>query len=132
MGPSLVGKTLGSYEILSLLGQGGMGEVYAAKDTRLGRTVALKILPPRMADVPERKARFEREAKAVAALNHPNIVTLHSVEEADGLQFLTMELVEGQPLGKLVPDHGLPPERLFELSIPIVDAVAAAHRKGIA
>ena len=132
MGPSLVGKTLGSYEILSLLGQGGMGEVYAAKDTRLGRTVALKILPPLMADVPERKTRFEREAKAVAALNHPNIVTLHSVEEADGLQFLTMELVEGQPLGKLVPDHGLPPERLFELSIPIVDAVAAAHRKGIA
>ena len=132
MGPSLVGKTLGSYEILSLLGQGGMGEVYAAKDTRLDRTVALKILPPSMADVPERRARFEREAKAVAALNHPNIVTLHSVEEADGLHFITMELVQGKPLGRLVPDHGLSPSRVFELAIPIVDAVAAAHRKGIA
>lgn len=132
MGPSLVGKVLGSYEILSLIGQGGMGEVYAAKDTRLDRTVALKILPPNMADVPDRRARFEREAKAVAALNHPNIVTLHSVEEADGLNFITMELVEGRPLGRLVPDHGLSPGRLFELAIPIVDAVAAAHRKGIA
>ncbi|MCA9726941.1 MAG: serine/threonine protein kinase [Candidatus Eisenbacteria bacterium] len=132
MGRTLVGKTLGSYKILSLIGQGGMGEVYAAKDTRLDRTVALKVLPPGMAEVPERRARFEREAKAVAALNHPHIVTLHSVEEADGWHFITMELVQGQPLHRLVPDHGLSPERVFELAIPIVDAVAAAHRKGIA
>ncbi|MEZ4653768.1 MAG: protein kinase [Candidatus Eisenbacteria bacterium] len=103
MGRTLVGKTLGSYKILSLIGQGGMGEVYAAKDTRLDRTVALKVLPPGMAEVPERRARFEREAKAVAALNHPHIVTLHSVEEADGWHFITMELVQGQPLHRSCP-----------------------------
>ena len=132
MSSSLIGKSLGQYEIVSLIGEGGMGEVYAARDTRLGRMVALKTLPPSMSNVPGRRTRFEREAKAVAALSHPNIVTLYSIEEIEGLHFLTMELVEGTSLRQLVPDHGLSPERLFELAIPIVDAVAAAHRKGIA
>ncbi len=94
---------LGAYEILSAIGAGGMGEVYVAEDAKLSRKVALKVLPLEMAARPERLMRFEREAKAVAALNHPNIVTIHSVEEADGLHFLTMELVEGKTLSEGFP-----------------------------
>ena len=90
-------KTLAHYEILSPLGAGGMGEVYRARDTRLGREVALKTLPPDMAADPERLARFQTEAKALAALDHPNIVTVHSVEEAEGVHFLTMASWRGRP-----------------------------------
>ena len=97
------GTRLGPYEIVAPLGAGGMGEVYRARDTRLGRDVAIKVLPEDVASDPDRLARFEREAKAVAALNHPNIVTLHSIEEADGVRFLTMELVEGQSLDRCWP-----------------------------
>jgi serine/threonine protein kinase len=86
---------LGAYEILALLGSGGMGEVYRARDPKLNRAIAIKILPETAAD-PERRARFEREAQTIAALNHPNIVTIHSVEEDNGVLFLTMELVEGK------------------------------------
>ena len=107
----MIGKRLNHYEILELLGKGGMGEVYVAEDTRLKRKVALRILPPEMAGDPERRARFEREAQAVAALNHPNIVTIHSVEEADGVRFLTMQLVEGKPLSELIPKGGMPLDR---------------------
>ena len=89
---------LGSYEIVGRLGTGGMGEVYRAKDLRLGRDVALKVLPADVASSPDRLARFEREARTVAGLNHPNIVTLYTVEDVDGVRFLTMELVEGQTL----------------------------------
>src|ERR1700738_5038482 len=96
------GTRLGIYEIQSPLGAGGMGEVYRATDTRLGRDVALKILPAEMARDPERLARFRREARAVATLNHPHIVTIFSVEEADGIHFLTMELVEGQSLDRQI------------------------------
>ena len=96
----MVGKKLAHYEIREKLGEGGMGEVYVAEDTRLDRRVALKVLPEKMAEDPERLERFEREAKAVAALNHPNIVTIHSVEEADGHHFITMELVEGKTLAE--------------------------------
>src|SRR5262245_15383692 len=92
------GSRLGPYEILSALGQGGMGEVYRARDPRLGREIAIKVLPRDVASHRDRLSRFEREAKAVAALNHPNLVTLHSIEEAGGVHFLTMELVEGQSL----------------------------------
>ena len=92
-----VGTRLGPYEILAPLGAGGMGEVYKARDPRLNRVVALKILPTTTAADPDVRARFKREAQSVAALNHPNIVTIHSVEEADGLLFLTLELVEGKP-----------------------------------
>ena len=94
---------LGAYQILESIGVGGMGEVYVAEDGKLSRKVALKVLPPEMAARPERLMRFEREAKAVAALNHPNIVTIYSVEKADDLHFLTMELVEGKTLSELIP-----------------------------
>ena len=86
----MIGTTLGHYRILEKLGTGGMGEVYAAEDTKLQRRVALKVLPPEMAADPERLQRFQQEARAIAALNHPNVVTIYSVEEADGVQFLTM------------------------------------------
>src|SRR5512134_3829237 len=92
------GTRLGPYQIAAPLGAGGMGEVYRARDTRLGRDIALKVLPDPVASSPDRLARLEREAKTVASLNHPNIVTLHSIEESDGTRFLTMELVEGRDL----------------------------------
>src|SRR5580698_10467370 len=92
------GQKLGPYEIVAPIGAGGMGEVYRARDPRLGRDVAIKVLTAAMAIDPERLARFQREARAVAALNHPHIVTIFSVEETDGVHFLTMELVEGQSL----------------------------------
>jgi len=93
----VVGKTLGHYRISDRLGKGGMGEVFRATDTRLDRQVALKTLPANVARNPERRARFEREAKVVASLNHPNIVTLHSVEEHQDVSFITMELSKGRP-----------------------------------
>jgi TolB-like protein len=125
------GTKLGSYEILSPLGAGGMGEVYRATDTKLGRDIALKVLPTEMAQDPERLARFRREAKVLAQLDHPNIVTIHSVEEADGVHFLTMQLVEGLPLDRLIPACGLPVEQIFEIASALGDALAAAHEKGI-
>ncbi len=108
-----------------------MGDVYRATDTKLGRSVALKILPPEMAHDPDRLARFQREARAVAALNHPHIVTLHSVEEAEGVHFLTMELVEGSSLHSLIPDEGFPVGQILAFGFDIADALAAAHDKGI-
>ena len=108
-----------------------MGEVYRATDTKLGRDVALKVLPAEMAQDPERLARFRREAKALAQLDHPNIVTIHSVEESDGVHFLTMQLVEGQPLDRLIPADGLPVEQIVEIASALGDALAAAHEKGI-
>src|SRR5208337_2791657 len=102
------GTKLGPYESQSPLGAGGMGEVYRATDTKLARDVALKVLPAEMAHDPERLARFRREAKALAQLDHPNIVTIYSVEECDGVHFLTMQLVEGQPLDRLISGNGLP------------------------
>jgi serine/threonine-protein kinase len=125
------GTRLGSYEILSALGAGGMGEVYRARDARLGREVAVKVLPAALAASPDSLARFEREARTVAALSHPNIVVLHSIEEEQGLRFLTLELVEGQGLERLVTPGGLPVARLLELAIPLADALAAAHEKGV-
>ncbi len=107
----MIGKNLAHYKILGPLGKGGMGEVYLAEDGRLGRKVALKTLPPEMAADPERRARFEREAKVVAALNHPNIVTIHSVEDDEGLSFITMEHVEGEVLSELIPEGGMPTRR---------------------
>jgi eukaryotic-like serine/threonine-protein kinase len=125
------GARLGPYEILSAIGAGGMGEVYRARDSRLGRDIAIKVLPHDVHAVPEHLARFEREAKAVAGLNHPNIVVLHSIEDAGGVRFITMELVEGQTLATLVTPGGLPLRRLLELSIPLADALVAAHEKGV-
>ncbi len=125
-----VGDRLGPYRLAGLLGKGGMGRVYAAEDGKLGRRVALKILPPEAASE-ERRRRFEREAKAVAALNHPNIVHLYSIEEEDGVFFLTMELVTGVTLGEIIPPGGLPMKRFFQIAIPIADALATAHERGV-
>ncbi|MEE9562194.1 MAG: protein kinase, partial [Thermoanaerobaculia bacterium] len=127
----MIGQTISHYRILEKLGAGGMGEVYLAEDTKLRRKVALKVLPEDMASDPERLERFKREARAVAALNHPNIVTIYSVEEVEGVHFLTMELVEGKTLADLVPAKGLKLDRFFELAIPIADALSVAHEKGI-
>jgi serine/threonine protein kinase len=132
----MIGQSIGHYKILDKLGAGGMGEVYRAEDTTLERQVALKILPAELASDPDRLVRFEREAKTLATLDHPNIVTIYTVESAgtsDGqtLHFLTMQLVEGRPLSELIPKGGLPLERIFEIAIPLADALAAAHDKGV-
>ena len=127
----VAGTKFGPYEIQSPLGAGGMGEVYRATDTKLGRDVALKVLPGEMAQDPERLARFRREAKALAQLDHPNIVTIYSVEECDGIHFLTMQLVEGLPLDRVIPQGGLPFEQIVEIASALGDALAAAHDKGI-
>ncbi len=127
----MIGRTLGHHRVLALLGKGGMGEVYLAEDAKLNRRVALKVLPAEMAGDPERRRRFEREAQAVAALNHPNIVMVHSVEEAEGVHFITMELVQGRTLSELIPKDGLPLGRFFELAVPLADAISAAHGRGI-
>ena len=129
---SMIGQTLGHYRIVREIGAGGMGVVYQAEDTTLGRQVALKILPPELAKDDDRRLRFAREARAVAALNHPNIVTVHSVEESGGIHFITMELVKGKTLAELLPRQGFALGRFFEIAIPLVDAVSAAHQQGIA
>jgi serine/threonine protein kinase len=128
----MIGQTVSHYEILAKLGEGGMGAVYRARDTSLDREVALKVLPPEVATNPDRLQRFRREARAVAALNHPNIVTIFSVEEDSGLHFLTMELVEGRGLDEIVAtEGGFARESFFEVAISLADAVAAAHARGI-
>ena len=129
--PLSIGTRLGTYQITGSLGAGGMGEVYRARDTRLGREVAVKVLPDNVASNPDRLARFEREARAVAGLNHPNIVTLHSVEDEDGVRFLTMELVDGRSLDQLVAPGGLPLSRVLDLAIPLANALVAAHERGV-
>ena len=127
----MVGQTLAHYKILEKIGSGGMGDVYLAEDTKLERKVALKVLPPELAESDERRARFAREAKAIAALNHPNIVTVHSVEEQDNVHFITMELVKGKTLAELLPKKGFSLEKFFDVAIPLSDPVAAAHEQGI-
>ena len=125
------GSRLGHYVLRATLGAGGMGEVFRATDTKLGRAVALKVLPSDMARDPERLARFQREARAIAALNHPHIVTIYSVDEIDGIHFLTMELIEGESLAQLIPDAGLAVDRTLAIGMELADALAAAHDKGI-
>ncbi len=126
-----IGRRLGAYEILAKIGEGGMGCVYRALDTRLDRMVALKTLPVDLATDPDRRARLAREARAVAALNHPNIVTLYSVEELEDTTFLTMELVEGSSLAASIPSGGLEPSRFWEIAKALAAALAAAHEKGV-
>jgi TolB-like protein/Tfp pilus assembly protein PilF len=125
------GTRLGRYEILSPLGAGGMGEVYRAHDPTLGRDVALKTLSPDFAQDPARLGRFAREARAIAALNHPHIVTIYSTEEAGEIHFLTMELVEGQTLDGVIPSGGVALVRFLDLAIPLTDALTAAHQKQV-
>jgi Tol biopolymer transport system component/predicted Ser/Thr protein kinase len=124
-------ESLGHYRILQPLGSGGMGQVYLADDTTLHRKVALKVLLDDVAADPERRERFRREARAIAALSHPNIVTIHSVEEDGSRLFLTMEYVDGKPLTDAIPRDGLPLDKLLAIAIPLADAVAAAHQAGI-
>src|SRR5262245_33601180 len=125
------GSRLGSYEILSLLGAGGMGEVYRARDTRLGREVAIKILPAdRLADE-SRRLRFVREAQAASALNHPHIVTIYEIESHGPIDFIVMEYVRGASLDATIPRQGLRLGELLRIAIPVADALAAAHARGI-
>lgn len=128
--PRAVGARLGQYEMLDLIGAGGMGEVYCARDTRLGRTIAIKLLPSHCAD-PDRRSRFEREARALAALNHPNIVTVYSVESREDQPFLTMELIQGKTLGQMIPVGGMALGPLLSLAIQMADALEHAHRHGV-
>src|SRR5713101_3992340 len=127
----LPGKRLGPYEILSAIGAGGMGEVYRARDTRLDRIVAIKVLPAHLADEPERRERFEREARTIASLNHPHICTLHDIGRQDGIDFLVMEYLEGETLAQRLLKGSLPVQQVLQYSIEISDALDKAHRKGV-
>ena len=120
--PLASGSKLGPYEIVGPLGAGGMGEVYRAKDTRLGRDVAIKILPTEMSADAARKQRFEREAKTISGLNHPNICVLHGVGSQDGLDYLVMECVEGETLAKRLEKGPLPLEQVLKYGAQIADA----------
>src|SRR5436309_9689707 len=108
-----------------------MGEVFLAEDSRLHRRIAVKILPPLFATDPDHRERFTPEAQAIAALNHPGIVTIHSVEEDDGRLFLTMALVDGSPLSELIPKGGLPLAKVLRIGIEVADAMASAQQRGI-
>src|SRR5215472_17549096 len=125
------GTRLGPYEILAPLGAGGMGEVYRARDTRLERTVAIKILPPQFSTDPVRKQRFEREAKTISSLNHPHICVLYDVGNQNGTDYLVMEYVEGQTLASRLGKGLLPLEQVLKYGTQIADALDKAHRSGI-
>src|SRR2546422_997056 len=125
------GTRLGSYEVVALLGAGRMGEVYRAQDTRLGRQVAIKILPEPFARDPERLARFEREAHVLASLNHPNIAAIYGLEETDGVRALVLELVEGPTLADRIAEGAIPLAEALPLARQIADALQAAHEQGI-
>ncbi|HET9792826.1 MAG TPA: serine/threonine-protein kinase, partial [Thermoanaerobaculia bacterium] len=125
------GEKLGPYEILSPLGAGGMGEVYRAKDPRLGRDVAIKVLPERFADDAEAMGRFEREARAVAGLSHPNILALHDAGQHEGVSFAVMELLEGQTLRDELEEGRIAPRKAADYARQIADGLAAAHEKGV-
>src|SRR6185312_8175622 len=125
------GTKLGPYEIQSPLGAGGMGEVYRAKDTRLDRTVAIKVLPAHLSSDAESKQRMEREAKAISALQHANICTLHDIGSQDGTEFLVMEYLEGQTLASRLEKGPLPLEQVAKIGIEIADALQKAHQQGI-
>src|ERR1700731_3009721 len=129
--PILPGRRLGPYEILTAIGAGGMGEVYKARDTRLDRIVAIKVLPTHLADRSELRERFEREAKTIASLNHPHICTLYDTGHQDGIDFLVMEYLEGETLAQRLAKGPLPIQQVLQYAIEIADALDKAHRKGI-
>src|ERR1700720_847423 len=125
------GSKLGPYEITGPLGAGGMGEVYRARDTRLERTVAIKILPAQLSADPGRKQRFEREAKSISGLNHPHICVLHDVGHQDGMDYLVMECVEGETLAKRLEKGPLQLDQALKYGEQIADALDKAHRSGV-
>src|SRR6202049_4929796 len=127
----LPGRRLGPYEILSSIGAGGMGEVYRARDTRLDRIVAIKVLPTHLADRSELRERFEREARTIASLNHPHICTLFDIGHQDGTDFLVMEYLEGETLAQRLLKGPLALEQVLQYAIEIADALDKAHRKGV-
>ena len=122
---------LGPYRIVSLIGSGGMGEVYRARDTRLLRDVALKVLPASFTNDPDRLRRFEQEARAVAALNHPNIVSVHDVGNANGVHYIVSELLEGETLRQRVTASGMPARKAIDLATQLANGLAAAHEQDI-
>src|SRR5262245_48503098 len=126
-----VGTRLGPYEILSLLGAGGMGEVYRARHRKLERDVAIKILPEALAADPDRIARFEREAKTLAALNHPGIAHIHGLEESDGIRALVLELVDGPTIADRIAQGPIPLDETLAIVRQIAEALEAAHEQGI-
>ena len=133
---SIIGTHVGGYHILSQIGAGGMGEVYLARDMKLGRNVAVKVLPPSFANDPDRLARFGREARLLAALNHPNIATIHGIEETDGVHGLVMELVEGPTLSDKLTEHaqrsttaGLPLAEALQIGGQIAEAMARGAKR---
>jgi serine/threonine protein kinase len=129
--PLAQGTKLGPYEILAPVGTGGMGEVYRARDTRLERTVAIKILPSEALRTADMLQRFEREAKAISALQHPNICVLHDIGHQDGTDYLVMEYLEGETLAERLQRGPLPPEQVLKLGMELADALDKAHRKGV-
>ncbi len=125
------GTRLGPYEILSPLGAGGMGEVYRARDSRLGRDVAVKVLPAEYSADPGRLSRFEQEARAASALNHPNIVTVHDIGQVDSVPYIAMELIEGNSVRKLIASGPVPVRKLLGIATQVAEGLAKAHAAGI-
>src|SRR5438034_6413469 len=129
--PVTIGTQLGSHEIIGLLGKGGMGEVYRARDKKLKREVAIKILPDEFSRDPDRVSRFEREAEVLASLNHPNIAAIYDLQEANGSRFLVLELVEGETLAERIKRGPIPVDESLGIAQQICEALEAAHEKGI-
>ena len=129
--PLSEGTRIGPYEIVGQIGAGGMGEVYRATDTKLGRDVAIKTLPGTLAQDPDRLARFEREAKLLATLNHANIGAIYGLDEHEGALFIAMELIEGRTLGQRLEDGALPVDDALTIALQIAEALEAAHAKGV-
>ena len=127
----MLGRTLSHYEVKQELSRGGMGVVYRALDTKLDREVALKVLPPELMADEARKRRFVQEAKAAAAIHHPNIATIHEIDEVDGVHFIVMELIEGEKLTDLLARERLTPARVLELAAEIAEGLSKAHDKGV-
>ncbi len=127
----MIGKKIPHFSVTEKLGAGGMGKVYRATDTKLGREVALKVLPPVFANDAQRMARFKREAHVLASLNHPNIASIYGLEEADGIHCLVLELVEGPTLAERIKEGAIPLEESLNIAKQIAEALEAAHEKGV-